>query len=65
MVKDVVEAARFSFRLFAGDGVVRRSQILEGELAQVFQEKPLRDSGWINSGYFALSPRVIGLDPVS
>jgi glucose-1-phosphate cytidylyltransferase len=32
---------------------------LEGERVSGFQEKPLGDGGWINGGFFVLSPRVL------
>ena len=32
---------------------------LEGDHIQTFQEKPGGDGGWINGGYFVLSPKVI------
>jgi glucose-1-phosphate cytidylyltransferase len=32
---------------------------LEGDLVTGFQEKPLGDGGWINGGFFVLSPAVI------
>lgn len=33
--------------------------VLEGELVTSFQEKPKGDGGWINGGFFVLSPKVI------
>jgi len=32
---------------------------LEGDSIRVFQEKPAGDGGWINGGFFVLSPRAI------
>jgi len=32
---------------------------LEGERVSGFQEKPLGDGGWINGGFFVLSPKVL------
>ena len=32
---------------------------LEGELIRGFQEKPQGDGGWVNGGFFVLSPRVL------
>ena len=34
---------------------------LDGEKVVGFQEKPLGDGGWINGGFFVLSPKVIDL----
>jgi glucose-1-phosphate cytidylyltransferase len=35
------------------------SVILDGDCVRSFQEKPLGDGGWINGGFFVLSPKVI------
>ncbi|HOJ52598.1 MAG TPA: glucose-1-phosphate cytidylyltransferase [Syntrophales bacterium] len=35
--------------------------ILEGSYVRGFQEKPRGDGGWINGGFFVLSPKVIDL----
>ena len=35
------------------------SLVLKGERVTSFQEKPKGDGGWINGGFFVLSPRVI------
>ncbi|CAH0356997.1 glucose-1-phosphate cytidylyltransferase [Sphingobium sp. CECT 9361] len=32
---------------------------LEGDLVTGFQEKPMGDGGWINGGFFVLSPKVL------
>ena len=32
---------------------------LDGEIVRGFQEKPLGDGGWINGGFFVLSPKVL------
>ncbi|HYG27096.1 MAG TPA: glucose-1-phosphate cytidylyltransferase [Caulobacteraceae bacterium] len=34
---------------------------LDGSRVQSFAEKPLDEGGWINGGFFVLSPRVLGL----
>ncbi|WP_421423115.1 glucose-1-phosphate cytidylyltransferase [Agrobacterium rosae] len=34
---------------------------LEGDVVQSFQEKPDGDAGWINAGFFVLSPKVFDL----
>ena len=33
--------------------------VLKGERVSSFQEKPKGDGGWINGGFFVLSPKVI------
>ncbi len=33
--------------------------VLEGEVVRSFQEKPIGDGGWINGGFFVLSPEVL------
>jgi glucose-1-phosphate cytidylyltransferase len=35
--------------------------VMEGDIVRAFREKPLGESGWINAGFFVLSPRVIDL----
>ena len=32
---------------------------MEGDAVHAFQEKPSGDGGWINGGFFVLSPKVI------
>ena len=32
---------------------------IEGESVKVFKEKPQVDQGWINGGFFVLSPKVL------
>jgi glucose-1-phosphate cytidylyltransferase len=32
---------------------------LNGNVVEAFEEKPMGDKGWINGGYFVLSPKVI------
>lgn len=37
------------------------AEIVEGSLVKGFQEKPEGESGWINAGFFILSPRIFDL----
>jgi len=37
------------------------SLMMQGEKVNTFEEKPQGDGGWINGGYFVLSPKVIDL----
>jgi glucose-1-phosphate cytidylyltransferase len=34
---------------------------LDGPIVKGFREKPIGQAGWINAGYFILSPKVFGL----
>src|SRR5215203_4091077 len=38
---------------------------LEGDEVRGFREKPMEDGGWINGGFFVLSPRAVDSSPVT
>ena len=62
-IKALVRAHRESGRMATVTAVRQPGRYgaldLDGSSVRNFREKPLGESGWINGGYFVLSPKVI------